>query len=78
MEAGGLAGGGQRLTLRGALATDGSPVINSYLRFNVQGVNNVSSATLRLFAQAVEDALNHQIEIREIPLSPSKLWALTQ
>jgi aerobic carbon-monoxide dehydrogenase large subunit len=31
-----------------------------------------------LFAQAVEDALNHQIEIREIPLSPSKLWTLTQ
>jgi CO/xanthine dehydrogenase Mo-binding subunit len=30
-----------------------------------------------LFAQAVEDALNHPtLEIREIPLSPSKLWAL--
>jgi hypothetical protein len=32
------------------LATDSSPIINSYLRFNVQGVSSVSSATLRLFA----------------------------
>jgi CO/xanthine dehydrogenase Mo-binding subunit len=31
-----------------------------------------------LFAQAVEDAMNHQLEICEIPLSPSKLWELTQ
>lgn len=32
-----------------------------------------------LFAQAVEDALNHlALEIREIPLSPSRLWELTQ
>ena len=31
-----------------------------------------------LFAQAVEDALNHpDLEIKEIPLSPSKLWMLT-
>lgn len=30
-----------------------------------------------LFAQAVEDALNHlNLEIKEIPLSPSKLWEL--
>jgi hypothetical protein len=32
------------------LATDGSPIINSYLRFDVQGVTNISSAKLRLFA----------------------------
>ncbi len=32
------------------LAIDGSPIINSYLRFDVQGVSNISSATLRLFA----------------------------
>ena len=32
------------------LATDGSPIINSYLRFDVQGIASVSSATLRLFA----------------------------
>lgn len=33
-----------------------------------------------LFAQAVEDALTHlpTLEIREIPLSPSKLWELIQ
>jgi CO/xanthine dehydrogenase Mo-binding subunit len=31
-----------------------------------------------LFAQAVEDALDNRLEIREIPLSPSKLWALAQ
>ncbi len=32
-----------------------------------------------LFAQAVEDALHHpNLEIREIPLSPGKLWQLTQ
>ncbi len=32
-----------------------------------------------LFAQAVEDALNHlALEICEIPLSPSRLWELTQ
>jgi carbon-monoxide dehydrogenase large subunit len=33
-----------------------------------------------LFAQAVEDALTHHptLEIREIPLSPGKLWELTQ
>lgn len=29
-----------------------------------------------LFAQAVEDALDNQIEITEIPLSPSRLWTL--
>ncbi len=34
------------------LATDGSPIINSYLRFDVQGVSNINSATLRLFANA--------------------------
>ena len=31
-----------------------------------------------LFAQAVEDALDNSLEIREIPLSPSKLWELVQ
>jgi len=32
-----------------------------------------------LFAQAVEDALNDPgLEIRQIPLSPSKLWELTR
>jgi carbon-monoxide dehydrogenase large subunit len=32
-----------------------------------------------LFAQAVEDALHHPtLEIREIPLSPGKLWELVQ
>ena len=34
------------------LATDASPVINSYLRFNVQGATTISSATLRLFADS--------------------------
>ncbi len=34
----------------GILATDALPTINSYLRFDVQGASNVSSATLRLFA----------------------------
>jgi CO/xanthine dehydrogenase Mo-binding subunit len=32
-----------------------------------------------LFAQAVEDALqNPKLEILEIPLSPKRLWELTQ
>ena len=29
-----------------------------------------------LFAQAIEDALNNEIEILEIPLSPSRLYEL--
>jgi CO/xanthine dehydrogenase Mo-binding subunit len=32
--------------------------------------------TAALFAQAVEDALGYQTEIREIPLNPSRLWEL--
>ena len=31
-----------------------------------------------LFAQAIEDALGNQVEILEIPLSPSKIWELMQ
>ncbi len=31
-----------------------------------------------VFAQAVEDALNYQFEITEIPLFPSRLWELIQ
>ncbi len=31
-----------------------------------------------LFVQAVEDALNYNVEIREIPLNPSRLWELVQ
>jgi CO/xanthine dehydrogenase Mo-binding subunit len=31
-----------------------------------------------LFVQAVEDALNYSVEIREIPLNPSRLWELVQ
>lgn len=34
--------------------------------------------TAPLFAQAVEDALNHIVDIREIPLNPSRLWELVQ
>jgi CO/xanthine dehydrogenase Mo-binding subunit len=35
-------------------------------------------ATGALFAQAVEDALGGAVEIREIPLSPNRLWELMQ
>ena len=35
-------------------------------------------ATGALFAQAVEDALGGAVEIREIPLSPNRLFALIQ
>ncbi len=31
-----------------------------------------------VFAQAVEDALGYEVEIREIPLNPSRLWELVQ
>jgi CO/xanthine dehydrogenase Mo-binding subunit len=31
-----------------------------------------------LFVQAVEDALGYTVEIREIPLNPSRLWELVQ
>jgi CO/xanthine dehydrogenase Mo-binding subunit len=34
--------------------------------------------TAALFAQAVEDALGYEVEIREIPLNPSRLWELVQ
>ncbi|MGH7751856.1 MAG: molybdopterin cofactor-binding domain-containing protein, partial [Gemmatimonadales bacterium] len=49
--------------------------------FNPVGMKGVGEAgcipTGPLFAQAVEDALaGHKIEIREIPLSPNRLWEL--
>lgn len=31
-----------------------------------------------LFAQAIEDALGNGLEIREIPLSPNRLWELSR
>jgi CO/xanthine dehydrogenase Mo-binding subunit len=31
-----------------------------------------------LYAQAIEDALDHAIEITEIPLSPSRVWELVR
>jgi CO/xanthine dehydrogenase Mo-binding subunit len=34
--------------------------------------------TAALFAQAVEDALGYAVEVREIPLNPSRLWELVQ
>ncbi|MFZ0548859.1 MAG: xanthine dehydrogenase family protein molybdopterin-binding subunit [Candidatus Promineifilaceae bacterium] len=34
--------------------------------------------TATLFVQAVEDALNYTVEIREIPLNPSRLWELVR
>lgn len=40
-----------------ALRTDGSPIIRSYLRFNVQGMSgNVTRATLRIFANTASSA----------------------
>jgi hypothetical protein len=39
------------------LRTDGSPILRSYLRFNVQGLSgNVSRATLRVFANTASSA----------------------
>jgi hypothetical protein len=40
-----------------SLRTDGSPIIRSYLRFNVQGLSgNVTRATLRVFANTASSA----------------------
>lgn len=40
-----------------SLRTDGSPILRSYLRFNVQGLSgNVSRATLRVFANTASSA----------------------
>jgi hypothetical protein len=40
-----------------SLRTDGSPILRSYLRFNVQGLNgNVTRATLRVFANTASSA----------------------
>jgi len=44
---------GSLITLR----TDGSPIVRSYLRFNVQGLSgNVTRATLRVFANTSSSA----------------------
>jgi hypothetical protein len=40
-----------------SLRTDGSPILRSYLRFNVQGLSgNVTRATLRVFANTASSA----------------------
>ena len=40
-----------------SLRTDGSPILRSYLRFNVQGLSgNVTRATLRVFANSASSA----------------------
>jgi len=51
----------------------------SWTRLCSKGVGEAGAIpTGAAFAQAVEDALGHAFEVREIPLSPNRLWQLMQ
>jgi CO/xanthine dehydrogenase Mo-binding subunit len=57
--------------------TDHSVTTSPWNPLGVKGVGEAGAIpTGAAFAQAVEDALGHAFEIREIPLSPSRLWEL--
>jgi len=45
----------------------------------VKGVGEAGAIPVgALFAQAIEDALEHKVEILEIPLSPNRLFELME
>ncbi len=57
--------------------TDHSVTTSPWNPLGVKGVGEAGAIpTGAAFAQAVEDALDHAFEIREIPLSPNRLWEL--
>ena len=59
--------------------TDHSVTTAPWNPLGVKGVGEAGAIpTGAAFAQAVEDALGHAFEIREIPLSPNRLWELMQ